>query len=598
MAFIPEDKISEIRDRISIVSIISQYVHLKKSGVNYTALCPFHSEKTSSFIVSEAKRIYHCFGCGKGGNVFTFLMDHAGLSFQEAVIKLAGDLGISIPEPKSFPQQKELRDKKALLYKLNKVALAFFKEELKKNKKAQNFLKERGLSPETISRYHLGFAPDGWEGLSHYFKKKGSFEKHLIELGLIIQKDSRQRFYDRFRNRIIFPLISLSQRVLGFGGRALSDDEMPKYLNSVESQIYKKGEELYGLFQAIRGGGKNLNEGGIIIVEGYFDCLLLSQAGFKNVAATMGTALTKRHIDVLRRFTDRFYLAFDGDTAGAEATERSFTFFVEAGLVPKVIEFPPDKDPDDFIRTYSKEEFQNRIHSAQSLIDFSIHRKITRLGHSFSSKSKIIDELIPFLASIPKELDREEMVKKVSEGLSVDEKWVLKPLSDYLGANQQKGAWQKKLYQEYSSYELELIEFFILFPKWLEEVSEQKIVDLFGDLEVKELLLELMSQYQQNQTVNLPSLLDKMKSEELKSALLRGVLDKEGQNWENFQWRNAYEGSLKKLKRNHLEEVERELLREIKQCEEKEGLETEKIELLNRYQDVVRQKQSLNEGLS
>src|SRR3989338_6668299 len=246
MAFIPEEKVQEIRDRANIVSVISQYVPLKKIGANYKACCPFHPEKTASFVVSDAKRIYHCFGCGKGGNVFTFLMEYTGLSFPEAIQKLADQVGVVIPVEKYSVVNSDQQSLKKTYYAINKQALLFFKEQLKHSKTAQKFLKERGLDSALVDIFHLGFIPDEWHLLEHALLKKGISKKHLVDVGLIVQKEGGET-YDKFRNRLIFPLFDLNKRVLGFGGRTCDLHGSPKYLNSAESPIYHKSRELYGL---------------------------------------------------------------------------------------------------------------------------------------------------------------------------------------------------------------------------------------------------------------------------------------------------------------------------------------------------------------
>lgn len=609
MGFIPEDKINEVRDRVNIVSVISQYVHLKKAGVNYKAPCPFHVEKTPSFVVSESKRIYHCFGCGKGGNVFTFLMERAGLSFPEAVQKLANDVGIILPKFNKDENQKQKKEKKELFYKINKTALIFFKEQLKKNERALNFLLKRGLVAKTISQFHLGYAPAEWNALGNALKRQGISEKNLIELGLMVRKTSSETVYDHFRDRIMFPLFDLNQRVLGFGGRRINEEALPKYLNSIESPIYYKGRELYGLFQAVRDPMQRISKSGVLIVEGYFDCLLLVQAGFTNGVATMGTALTSRHIDLLRRFTDQFYLLFDGDEAGGEATERTFSLFIEAGIWPKVVEFPFEEDPDDFIRRETKEALTERIKKARPIIDVVLNRMIAKMGDDSSlSKAKVIENMVPHLKMIPEGIEREEVIKKISDRLQVDEKWILKPISlpskhvkqakqegkeIWKGKEERSegGVWKDQMRFENASVEVELIEFFVLFPQWIERWKDQKVLDLFMDLEVKMVGLEMINQYQQMHKIDFPALLERIDSENLKQKLVGGVLKKESQNLSESEWKRVFDDCVKRIQRNHLERIEKQLLRDIKACEKEPHQEEEKVKLLAQYQNIVKQKQ-------
>ncbi len=582
--FIPEEKINEIRDRTHIVSLISQYVPLKKTGVNYTARCPFHAEKTASFVVSEAKKIYHCFGCGKGGNIFTFLMEQNGLSFLEAVKKLANDLGIDLPKTDYSLGQKDKKEKKEFFYKINKTALLFFREQLKNSKKAQDFLVKRGLNARWASQYHVGFSPRDGGALERALKQKGFSTEMLAEVGLV------HNGHDRFRNRIIFPLLDLSSRVLGFGGRGI-DDEIPKYLNSPETLIYHKGRELYGLMQAVVGRAGEVERSGFIIVEGYFDCLLLVQAGFRNVVATMGTALTSNHIDLLKRFSDTFYLCFDGDLAGLGAAERSLALFLQKGSWPRMIELPSGYDPDDFIRKYAKEAFLEKIKGSPLLFDVVTRRITTGLGNEPSAKTRAIEKMIPILSQISIGVERDEAVRKVADQLHIQEKWLLKPLSAYRGERESNLAdWKREMQFEMMGPEIDLLEILILFPHWLKRPELQKVLDLFMDLEVKMAGSELKIQYEQLGKVDIASLLEKMNSESLKQTLLRGILSKENQNLTEKQWEKFFGDYMKKLEQNRLEQMERQLLSEIRICETKGDVEEKKVALLSQYQKIVKQK--------
>ncbi|OGP03025.1 MAG: DNA primase [Deltaproteobacteria bacterium GWA2_38_16] len=583
MLSIPEDKINEVRDRASIVSIISHYVNLKKAGINYKGLCPFHSEKTPSFVVSEAKKIYHCFGCGKGGNVFTFLMEHAKLSFPETVQKLALDLGIYLPQKPLTGHQQETKQKKELFYKLNKSALFFFEAQLKKNQRACAFLKKRGMSLQTIEKYHLGYAPNSWDELFKFFKSKGVSSKDMSEIGLA-----------RFRDRIIFPLFDLSQRVLGFGGRSLEESSPPKYLNSSESLIYNKGEELYGLSSALSEIGKK----GVILVEGYFDCLTLHQAGFKNAVATMGTALTPRHVEILKRFTDQFYVLFDGDDAGKQAAERSLPIFLQKGILPKIIELDQAKDPDEYLQKMGKEKFPQKIKSASSLLTFVQERIISRSQNLSSYKTKVIEAMSLYLKDISG-IEQEEAIKKLADRLQIEEKWILKSLQEGGIQDQKKGNWKEALSSEYSAIELELIEFFVLFPLWLAQIQSQKVLDLLENLEIKDVFLALINQYAQKQTIDFSLVLEKIESLRLRDRLTRGVLEKENQGRSEQEWKSIYEECMKRLQKKYLENMEKQLLSQI-QALEKSGEKSEidqevlKKDLLRQYQNVVKQKMGFN----
>lgn len=557
MSFIPEEKIDEIRSRASIVSVLSPYVNLKKMGVNYKGLCPFHSEKTPSFVVSEVKKIYHCFGCGKGGNVFTFLMEHAGLSFPEAVQKLAQETGVLLPRVAMTEKQKETKEKKENLYKLNKNSLLLFKQELKKNKKAMEFLKKRGIEPQVIETYHLGYAPTGF-----------------------------------FRNRLIFPLFDTSQRVIGFGGRSLDEKQMPKYLNSPESPIYHKAQVLYGLSKAIQSIGKD----GVIVVEGYFDCLILHQAGFTNTIATMGTALSIHHVKILKHFTDQFFVFFDQDEAGYQAAEKSLGVFLEEGLFPRVIQlsqtFKEAKDPDDFIRKYGKESMKTALKNAGFLIDFVVERIISRLKGLAAYKTKVIEEVTPYLKQFPISIERDEMVRRLADRLQIEEKWILKSLGQ--GTKENPSIREVSKVSSYSPVEVEIIEFIMLFPVFLEIAPLEKVLDLLVDLDVKHLFSEMMKQYKDKQTIDFSSLLEKISAPLLKERLLKGVLEKENQGNSLEESKIDFHKCIQRLYKRHLENQEKSLLMKIRELDREHSesdVEEKRNRLLHQYQELVKQKQ-------
>jgi len=524
-------------------------------------------------------------------------MEHGGLSFPEAVRKLANDLGVNLPEIKYPKSQIQERDKKTRYYQLNKAAMLFFKDQLKKSKQAQLFLQNRQLSKEMVVKYHIGFAPDSWQGLTDTFRRKGVPMNELSEIGLIVSKQGSQRYYDRFRGRVIFPLLDQSQRVLGFGGRAIDSEAQPKYLNSSDSPVYHKSRELYGLSQItqrVQSAGAGIFESGVIFVEGYFDCLMLKQAGFKSVVATMGTALTPEHIDRLKRFTDRFYLLFDGDEAGQNAMARTFPIFMAAGLIPNVVTLPPDVDPDDFINKHSAQALVQKIKSAPSMVDFVLSRLMKQHGRSAQAKAKIIEEFAPQLDKLPDGIEREEMLKKSADLIGVDEKWIQKAFKASSGREEVDAAhWKVDLHREESSAEIELVEFFMLFPAWLSEAKAEKILDLFSDLEVKTIVSALMSRMASNADFSVPAILEKVRSRSLKRMLSQGLIQKENQNWDSEKWRPVYNGVIRNLRKKQLEAQEKKLLMKIKACEKNQTDEAQRVKLLNQYQDVVKKKQSL-----
>ena len=374
---IPRAFIDEVLNRVDIVTVISQSVTLKKAGANLQGLCPFHQEKSPSFSVSETKQFYHCFGCGAHGSAISFLMEYAGLTFIDAIEELAKSVGLTVPQQvndavKVVDHQQTI----ALTQSMEKI-MGWYQEQLKKNQRAINYLKGRGLSGEIAKRFCMGYAPDAWQNLDALF---GNYEneaiaKLLSESGMMIQGEAdgamKVKRYDRFRDRIMFPIRNLKGQVIGFGGRILDKGE-PKYLNSPETSLFKKGQTLYGLFEA----RKYIREKDYVLVcEGYMDVVALAQTGFPNAVATLGTACTDHHVQLLLRHTDRVVFSFDGDSAGKKAAKRAFEASIPLLADDKEIRFlflPEEHDPDSFIRTYGQEKFELEIKKAQPLSRFFI----------------------------------------------------------------------------------------------------------------------------------------------------------------------------------------------------------------------------------
>lgn len=372
---IPRAFIDEVLNRVDIVNVISPSVTLKKSGANLQGLCPFHQEKSPSFSVSETKQFYHCFGCGAHGTAISFLMEYAGLSFVDAIEELAKSVGLTVPKAsndglKIVDQQQTI----ALTQSLEKI-MQWYQEQLKKNQRAINYLKNRGLSGEVAKRFGIGYAPDQWQNFESIL---GSYDddstaKILAESGMMIQSEdegsTRVKRYDRFRDRIMFPIRNLKGQVIGFGGRIIDKGE-PKYLNSPETILFKKGQTLYGLFEA----RKFIREKSFVLVcEGYMDVVALAQMGYPNAVATLGTACSDSHIQLLLRHTDRVVFSFDGDAAGRKAAKRAFEASIPYLADDKEIRFlflPQEHDPDSYIRAFGQEKFEEEIQSAKPLSRF------------------------------------------------------------------------------------------------------------------------------------------------------------------------------------------------------------------------------------
>jgi len=412
---IPENIIEQVRARSDIVEVISRYIPLQKAGRNYRAPCPFHHEKTPSFIVSPDKQIYHCFGCGAGGNVFNFVMKHENLEFPEAVEALADRAGIRLP--KYGPQNKELSSLANQLYKINELAVSFFQENLLRSEAAKGYLVSRGTGEEVIKKFKIGYAPDGWENGMNFFKKKNIDGALLEKAGLAISNE-KGGYYDRFRKRLMFPIFDLKDRVLGFGGRVL-DSSLPKYMNSPETYIYSKGRHLYGL---------NFSRDDIrkqayaLIVEGYLDFIVPYQAGAKNIIATLGTALTIDQVKLLKRFTSTVIMVYDPDEAGEAASLRNMDMFISEGVNVYIAELPKGFDPDNYIRKFGTDDFIKITKSSKNLFDYKLYKLSSRFDmRTANGKASIAGEMLPTISRIDNAVLRSSLVKKLAEKLSVDE---------------------------------------------------------------------------------------------------------------------------------------------------------------------------------
>lgn len=420
---ISEQIIEEIRNAADIVDIISNYVHLRKRGKNFIGLCPFHQEKTPSFTVSQDKQIYHCFGCGNGGNVFKFLMEFKNISFVEAVEEIADHVGIKIQYDKGplTEQQNELEE----LYEINILAARFFSENLLKSssgEEARQYLKNRNIKTQTQRTFGIGFAPMGWDNFLSYAKENKINLQKAKMLGLI-DINEKGEYYDKFRGRIIFPIFSPNGRVIAFGGRILEDKEnTAKYLNSPESQIYSKRKSLYGLFQS-KEEIRKLDRA--ILVEGYMDLISLYQAGIKNVVASSGTSLTEEQVQLLSRFTKNIIVLFDADPAGQKASLRSIELLLKQDFEIKVVTLPQGEDPDSFIQKYGKEKFDELISSAKNFLEYQIAQfEAEGKFDDPASATQSIRELVKTLALVNDELKRNLLIKSIAKKFNLREKLI------------------------------------------------------------------------------------------------------------------------------------------------------------------------------
>lgn len=489
--FIPEDKILDIKNAADIVAVISEVVNLKKTGKNFVGLCPFHSEKTPSFSVSPEKQIFYCFGCGTGGNVFSFLMKNDGLAFPEAARLLARRYNIDIPRKHLTPEQKKRMGERESLLKINRQAMAYYHKMLLRSpsgKSALDYLKKRGLSAEIIERFNLGYAPSRWDNIINFFSKSAVPLAKVERSGLILPKKDRRGYYDRFRDRVVFPIIDVSQNVIGFGGRVM-DDSLPKYLNSPETPLYSKSRSLYGLYLA---KDKSRTTDCIYIVEGYLDLLTLHQHGIENAVATLGTALTVEHVRMLSRYVPRLILVYDSDEAGIRSARRCVdTFwqehvdfsrgdvFREENADTQILVLPDGHDPDTYLRKEGLAAFQRAAAQAPGIMSFLIEQSVAKHGLSTEGKIRVVADLKSPLATINDNVARSLYVKQLAERIGIEETIILQEIRAGAASKQVKDSGKRADFaqSEGSRLERQIIAMMLQFPAILPEIRKFDVIE-------------------------------------------------------------------------------------------------------------------------
>ncbi len=516
--FIPEEKVSEIKNAADIVDIVSEAVLLKKAGKNHLGLCPFHSEKTPSFTVSPDKQIFYCFGCGTGGNVFSFLMKQEGLTFPEAVRALGKRYGIDIPERPLSPEQKRKISERENLFDINRRAMEFYHQALISGgpgQAARSYLKKRGITQQTIDDFKLGYARDGWDYLLKYFSKKRISPALLEKSGLVLPKKNNRGYYDRFRNRIMFPIFDASMQVIGFGGRVL-DDSLPKYLNSPETVVYNKRRSLYGIQRAKE---KCRSTDSVFIVEGYLDVIALHQHGIANTVATLGTALTPDHVRMLTRFAGNMVLVYDSDEAGIRSARRCIdTFwqehvdfgrqdvFREEDADTHILVLPAGHDPDSFVFEKGPELFLETATGAPGIITFLINCAIDKHGLSIEGKVRIIKEIQEPLAAINDRVAQSLYVQQLAERLGIAENAILERINEVTAHKKKKSFAARELSEPAEAahgsgvagnriqverignrFERQIIAMMLQFPDILPEIDKLNVLNYFENTVLKEI---------------------------------------------------------------------------------------------------------------
>jgi len=520
---IPDNIINEIRDRADIVAVISEHVVLKKAGKNFKGLCPFHSEKTPSFSVSSEKRIYHCFGCGTGGNVFKFLMEIQHISFPDAIKILAERTGIPLPRNTSGhhpdPRQKE-RD---ALRKLNESATRYFQSLLKNPEgglNARNYLDSRHFDAEILDRYRVGWSAPTWRGLLNHVQQKSSVtQEQLVQSGLVIQKEDSSNVYDRFRGRVIFPIKDLHGNVTGFGGRSIAEEDQPKYLNSPETLLYQKSETLFGMDQA-----KNAirRENQVILVEGYFDQMRAVQHGIEHVVATCGTALTPKQAGVLRNHAETAILVFDSDPAGISAAGKGFDILLEHGLNVKIVVLPEGQDPDSFIHEQGTEKFLEKIRDAKPFIESYIDRLVRETpGKTPADRVEMANQILPLLAKIKNNVERTAWLEKFTGITGIDDLAFLKELKKAFSQNQTRLSEPENDSVSLLNLEKHLVQLILSDKETARAILQKLDPGEFSDPTLRTIAQTCRQKIDAGEDLKIDQLLDQTEDPEIKNILSR-----------------------------------------------------------------------------
>jgi DNA primase len=590
MGFLPEEKVSEIRDRSSILEVVSDYVTLKKTGKNYRGLCPFHSEKTPSFMVNEEKQIFHCFGCGEGGDAFTFLMKVGHFSFPQAVEELAKRYGVKLPSRELSPAQKKEMAQREALFQINQIASDYFHDLLiqrREGEEGRKYISQRGINQEIIAEYRLGYSTDRWNGLVQHLQERKVSLELAWKLGLIFPK-KKEGWYDAFRGRVLFPIFDLHQRIVGFGGRVIREGQ-PKYLNSPESSIYHKGEVLYGLPVAKRYAA---DKDGVIIAEGYFDLLTLHQYGLKHSVATLGTALTPQHIRTLKRYTKNLITVFDADPAGIQATLRSLPLFLEEEVAGKTIVLPEGEDPDGFLRKGNLEDFERRVERAVPLIDFFFERLMkTHDVKSVDGKVKIAKEGVALLGKIPDKIRRDFYTKALAERLDVKESFLYEILRASLKGPFKAGGDLREPSTErgFPKSEEIVVRLMVHHPEVIPTISKEGVLREFESPILQKIAETLEDLFQRKGRFDLPQALSTV-DEDLKGRLSEFAFQEEG--LEEGDRGKILQDCIQKIREKRIKKEKGELLKRIKEAEKQlEGKRL--VPLLKERQELAKREKGI-----
>jgi DNA primase len=606
--YIPEDKIAEVRHAADIVDVIAETVLLKKSGKNFSGLCPFHAEKTPSFTVSPEKQIFHCFGCGAGGNVFSFIMKRDGIGFADAVRRLAARSGVEIPERPVSPRARRQMSEQAILLEVNRLAADYFRQALRQppaGQAAMDYLARRGVTHATIEKFELGYAPKGWDHLLRHMTRKKFSPALLEKAGLAIPRREGTGFYDRFRDRIIFPILDENARVVGFGGRVL-DSSTPKYLNSPETLVYTKRRVLYGLNHAKDACRAS---GSVFIVEGYLDLIALHQYGVTNAVATLGTALTSDQIRLLTRYAGRMVLVYDSDEAGIRSARRCIDLFwkehvdfrrgdvfSEERADTHILVLPEGHDPDSFLTAHGVDAFRRLAQSAPGVMTFVMEQAVQRHGLSTEGKIRIVSELQSYLAAINDRVARALYVKQLSERIRLDESAILERLQALSsprtgpgpGVGMASGG-GPRAGELHEPFERRIIAMMLQFPEIIAEIIQNGVLEAFSHPVLKS-AGEAILRHRYEAVGQLPELLAGIEEGTLKETLVALAMTEE--HWT----RSGCSAFLRRFMETRQKQLSGGSMQAAIEAAEREHDEAEVMRLLSEKQKMAvrREKQKMS----
>ena len=600
MALIPEETIERIKAASDIVEIVSEHVQMRHAGRNWLGLCPFHNEKSPSFNLQPELQIYHCFGCGVGGDVVKFVQEIDKVSFVEALTFLAERAGIPVPRRGGSSADDERNDQ---LFRANELAAKYFQYMLRQpaGADALRYLHGRGLTDETIDEFRIGYALPGWTELLEMAGRRDFATPALEQAGLVVQSRKGRGHYDRFRNRVIFPIANLSNRVIAFGARALAADDQPKYLNSPETPIYHKSSVLYGMSrarEAIR------RDGTAIVVEGYMDVVSLAQGGVDNVVASSGTAVTPSHAGLLGRYSERVVLLFDGDAAGGTAAERGVEVLLGTEVDTRIVTLPAGQDPDSFVRRdKGADELRQLIDKAPPALDIYLDRMAAGVDlNSVTGRARAIERLLPLIAECKDEVRRNLMIRRAAQRLDVDEQALRTDIASAQSRPQSRRSQDAPLPSTVelgpatppiyvNRLEREFAGLLIQYPKFLAETAKQLDMDVFTDSEVRRLLTHLADTYIDGKAWDLATLLNEV-DEDLSRLITVCAME----TFVTEHVKEIWQDHVRRLQREDLTRQIDAARREIRRLSETEGA-GEKLDQLITYQnELISRRMKLEEG--